>query len=232
MAAHQPLLFPYLGYFDRMERCDVFVVRDDTQFAKRNFMHRNRIRVPQKGAEPKLKWLTVPVDKDPIPISDVAINHHVRSKNRSWQKDMELQIRGCYAQAPHFNQYFPRIVELLNQPHQKLVGLTMALIHQFCEWFEVSTEVILATQMPDFAQTGDPTDDLVLLTQLAGCTEYMSGDGAKIYIKEEPFQRAGKTLSFQQYQHPVYEQQALEFVPYVACLDALFHVGGYPRSSQ
>lgn len=228
MAAHQPLLFPYLGYFDRMKRCDVFVIRDDTQFAKRNFHHRNRIRVPEKGSEPKLKWLTVPVNKDPVPLSQVKINHHVRTKNRTWQKDMELQISGCYAQAPHFAKFFPRISEILSEPHETLVDLNMAFLHQFCEWFEVSTTILKATEIEGFQQTGDATQDLVLLTELTECREYLSGDGARIYIKEEPFLSAGLTLSFQSYQHPTYRQGDLEFAPYLCCLDALFHVGVYP----
>lgn len=227
MAAHQPLFFPYLGYFDRMKRCDIFVIRDDTQFAKRNFHHRNRIRVPNAGGEPKLKWLTVPVDKSPVPLAQVKINNQVRLKNRTWQQDLECQLNGCYASAPYYKEFAPRIIEILKAGHEGLVDLNMALLRQFCHWFEVDTKIVLATELSDFTATGDATEDLVEITRATKCSTYLSGDGAKIYIRPEPFEEAKLNLTFQQYSHPVYDQSGQEFVPYLACLDVLFHTGSY-----
>ena len=32
VAAHQPSFLPWLGYLDKLARCDVFVVMDDLQY--------------------------------------------------------------------------------------------------------------------------------------------------------------------------------------------------------
>ena len=57
VAIHQPNYLPYLGFFDKMIKSDVFVIYDDAQFNKSDFQHRNRIRIYEGW-----KWLTVPVE--------------------------------------------------------------------------------------------------------------------------------------------------------------------------
>ena len=53
---HQTEHLPWLGFFDKMRQCDVLVLLDTVQFARRDFQNRNRI----KGANGPI-WLTVPV---------------------------------------------------------------------------------------------------------------------------------------------------------------------------
>ena len=56
LSAHQPAYLPWLGYFDKIARADVFVYLDTVQFEKNSFINRNQIKTPQ-GAQ----WLTIPV---------------------------------------------------------------------------------------------------------------------------------------------------------------------------
>ncbi len=44
-AIHQPNFFPWLGYFDKIKRCDKFVVLDDVQFPKTGGGWSNRVAV-------------------------------------------------------------------------------------------------------------------------------------------------------------------------------------------
>src|SRR5436305_14922669 len=56
VAIHQPCFVPWLGYFDRMLRSDLFVILDHVQFERRNYQNRALIRL-----EDQARWLTVPV---------------------------------------------------------------------------------------------------------------------------------------------------------------------------
>src|SRR5258708_12748915 len=56
VAIHQPTFMPWLGYFDRMARADLFVLLDHVQFERRNYQNRALIRL-----EDEARWLTVPV---------------------------------------------------------------------------------------------------------------------------------------------------------------------------
>src|SRR5262249_27024014 len=44
LAAHQPQYLPWLGYFDKMDRVDRFVLLDQVQYKKNEWQNRNRIR--------------------------------------------------------------------------------------------------------------------------------------------------------------------------------------------
>jgi hypothetical protein len=60
VAISQPEHFPYLGFFQKMDAADVFVLLDDVQFSgPRSFQNRNRFRSPVGQDE----WFTVPVSK-------------------------------------------------------------------------------------------------------------------------------------------------------------------------
>ena len=39
---HQPEHFPYMGFFQKMESADLFVILDDVQYTKNNFQNRNK----------------------------------------------------------------------------------------------------------------------------------------------------------------------------------------------
>ena len=56
IAIMQPTYLPWLGYFDLINRSDVFVFLDSVQFDKRSWQQRNRIKTPNGEL-----MLTVPV---------------------------------------------------------------------------------------------------------------------------------------------------------------------------
>ena len=40
---HQPQFLPWLGYLDKIDRADLFIVLDTVQFKKNEWQNRNRI---------------------------------------------------------------------------------------------------------------------------------------------------------------------------------------------
>ena len=67
----QPGYLHWLGFFEQMSRCDVFVYFDDVQYTKNDWRNRNRIKTKDG-----IQWLTVPVSyKFGQEIRDVAINN-------------------------------------------------------------------------------------------------------------------------------------------------------------
>ena len=44
VSVHQPQYLPWLGYFDKIDRADAFVLLDNVQFKKNEWQNRNRIK--------------------------------------------------------------------------------------------------------------------------------------------------------------------------------------------
>src|SRR6056300_1650653 len=90
VSIHQPNYLPWLGFFDKIKRSDVFVVFDDVQFprGKKHFGHRNQIKT-QNGA----KWLSVPIKNksDMVSFNDTIINY-----DTDWQKEHCSQMTNYY----------------------------------------------------------------------------------------------------------------------------------------
>jgi hypothetical protein len=59
---HQPEHFPYLGFFQKMNKADIIVILDNVNFRKNYFQNRNRFKNSQ-GVE---EWFTIPVPKDAV----------------------------------------------------------------------------------------------------------------------------------------------------------------------
>ena len=56
IAIHQPNFIPWLGYFYKINHCDLFVLLDDVQYTKNSLINRNRIK-SNTGEQ----WVTMPV---------------------------------------------------------------------------------------------------------------------------------------------------------------------------
>ena len=56
VAIHQPNFLPWIGYFYKIVKSDIFVFLDNVQYTKNSFINRNKIKTSQGEM-----WLTVPV---------------------------------------------------------------------------------------------------------------------------------------------------------------------------
>ncbi len=104
VAVHQPQYLPWLGYFDKIDRADVFVLLDTVQYKKNEWQNRNRIKT---AAGPQ--WLTVPVTyRFPQRIDEVGVNNRER-----WQHKQRQAIVSNYRKAPFWDGLAPLIEEIL-----------------------------------------------------------------------------------------------------------------------
>lgn len=239
MAAHQPNFLPYLGFFDKLAACDIFVIRDEVLFVKRDFHHRNRIRVSDDPStqKPRSEWLTVPVEDPNDYLRHVQIKRDVKQKNMPWNKSMLRYIKSHYEKSPHFNEYFQELEGVIDNSDTNLITLNMKLIKFFANKFGLEREFVLASELglkPAFYdhQQTDPSEDLAKISEAVEADVYLSGAGGKNYISSSPFESRGIELKFQDYHHPVYTQSHPGFLPNLASLDALFCVGKLPTLEE
>lgn len=219
VTGHQPNYLPYLGFFEKIARSDVYVVADNTQFVKRGpfgWIHRNRIRTPEGSA-----WLTVPVvtsGRYTQEIREVEIDAHLPWARKHWRS-----LCWHYERTPHFARYRAFFEDLYARRWERLLDLNMAAIRGCLEFLGLKPRVLVASELGVTGQAGAYVIDIC---RRAGASVYLSGKHGRDYLDAPAFATAGIGLEFQDYVHPVYRQAYGEpFVPNCSILDLLFNHG-------
>jgi hypothetical protein len=219
VAIHQPNFLPWLGYFYKLARADIFVLLDDVQFIKEGFVHRNYIKTCQGK-----QWLGVPVctkGRAGQPINKTEISY-----DKPWQRKAAATLLQQYARAIHVDQYVPAIQEILCRDHRLLVDLNVSLLEFVRVAMGLETPIVRSSDLKGV--NGTATERLISICKAVGATEYMSGAGARSYQDEEMFRAGGINLLYSDFVHPTYPQPFGAFEPNLSAIDLVLNVG--PKS--
>lgn len=213
VAIHQPQYLPWLGYLDKLDSADVFILLDTVQFKKHEWQNRNRIRTKEGW-----QWLTVPIiDRFPERIDQVEINSRT-----DWRRKHSQALHQYYGKAPHWEPFGPELLGLLEKPWTRLAELNVAVIELICRYLAIRTSCLLASRL---SAREEPTDRLIDLCQDVGGTEYLAGQAGPEYMDVSRFARAGIAVQVQHYQHPEYVQRYAPFVSHLSVIDLLLNCG-------
>ncbi len=213
VAIHQPQYLPWLGYLDKLDAADVFVVLDTVQFRKHEWQNRNRIRTKEGW-----QWLTVPViDRFPERIDRVEINGRT-----DWQRKHAQALRLHYGKAPYWEAIGPELLAVLEKPWRRLSELNVAVLDLLARNLGIATPRVLASSL---SAREEPTDRLVDLCRAVGGSAYLAGRHGPDYMDLERFRQAGIALHVQDYRHPEYRQRYAPFVSHLSVIDLLANGG-------
>jgi hypothetical protein len=215
VAVLQPGFLPWLGFFDQMSRSDWFVLYDDVQFDKHGWRNRNRIKTANGIA-----WLTVPVRHTGLhgqSILDAEIDN-----SRDWPRKLVATLRQSYARARHLSPYVDELAGALSTPAKSLFDLDLHLIRLMARWLGIDTPILRSSEL---GIGGGQTDRLVAICKHLGADRYLSGNAAQAYLDEELFRKAGISVVWQNYVHPIYPQLHGDFVPFLSAIDVIFNLG-------
>jgi len=219
VAIHQPNFFPWLGYFDKLVRADVFVVLDHVQYPKSEGNWSNRVKLAVNG---RADWFTMPVVRayegfrriDEMQIDNAA----------PWRRKLLQLLRTNYGKAPAFDTVFPVVEPWIERQADRLSDYNLHAIASICERLGLRSSHIVRSSSLDVH--GTKTDLLVSIVKAVGGTRYLSGDGSARYQDDAVFMAAGIDVAYQRFVHPIYPQRRMpEFVPGLSVLDVLFHCG-------
>jgi hypothetical protein len=222
LAAHQPNFMPWLGYFDKMRKADVFVSVDHVQMERQSFQNRTRIKTGEG-----VRWITVPVVQQSREerIVDKLIDNSRDGRFR-WGRKMALTLKYAYQSAPHYAEYQPVLTEILERRWERLADLNHQLI-DFCRAvLTIQTPLVRSSEMK---LSGTKSEMILSMCRELGANAYLSGVGAsKEYLDVAAFQRAGIEVLWQDFKHPQYEQRqsSTAFVEKLSVFDLLSNCGG------
>jgi len=213
LAVHQPQYMPWLGYFDKIDQADLFVLLDNVQFKKNEWQNRNRIKTAGGW-----QWITVPVlFKFPEKISEVRINNKV-----DWPRKHLNSLIVNYSKAPYFSQYRDFFEDVYKKKWERIVDINIHLIKHLSNILGIKTKMIKASQLSLY---DEQNERLIGLCKELEADTYLSGEGGRGYLDINKFTDAGIKVVFQNFQHPVYEQLYNKFEPNMSVIDLLFNNG-------
>lgn len=220
VACHQPNFLPWLGFFAKVARSNVFFLLDDVQFTQGANKHNWTSRVRIGTANGPL-WLSQPVRRSGIGRQLIV---DLRTDERSrWLPKMLATLESSYRKAPHADVCLPPLIQALSEHRGSICETNVRLIGDICAMLSLKTRLIRSSERPVH---GTATERLVNLTLSERGTTYLSGDGADEYQVVSEFEKVGigvRKLGFRTQPYP--QRRGLEFVPGLSIVDALCNLG-------
>lgn len=217
VAVHQPNFFPWLGYFSKIRRADVFVFLNDAQYPKTGGTWLNRAKIVING-EPR--WLSVPVDRA---YSGTRPIDQVQFAQGNWRSNVLKTLQTSYGRAAFYQETADLLFPFIQNSEESVAAYNVRAISEIAKALHIETPLVVSSHL-NITETA--TDRLVGITKAVGCRAYLSGGGSAGYQEEALFRQAGIELIYQNYVHPFYAQpRSQEFVPGLSIIDALMHIG-------
>jgi hypothetical protein len=214
VSVHQPQYLPWLGYFDKIDKADVFVLLDNVQFKKNEWQNRNKIKTADGW-----QWLTVPVTYKFLQlINEVEINNKER-----WQHRQRQSIVSNYKKAPCWSALSDFFEDIFTVQWQNISELNIAVVRKLTVILGIETPLYVASDLGQFPD--DPDERLIAIAKHFKADTYLAGSGGKDYMNLEKYDNNGIKVMFQEYSHPIYDQLFGDFEPFMSVVDLIFNHG-------
>jgi hypothetical protein len=217
VSAHQPQYMPWLGYFDKIARSDLFVILDDVQYKEREFQNRNKLRTDRGWM-----WLTVPVissGQGRQKIREVRIDQSAAWRAAHWKS-----LRAWYGSAPYFSKHADFFCRTYEKDWKFLCDLNVHIVRYCLDVLNIKTPCQWESEI---GTTMQKTDRIIQICHKVGADAYLSGNGGRKYLEEEKFALHGIRLAYQDFNHPVYPQrfvpEAAAFIASLSAIDYIFN---------
>ncbi|MBT3361882.1 MAG: WbqC family protein [Rhodospirillaceae bacterium] len=214
---HQPNYLPWLGYFEKALRTDVFIFFDNVQMPmNKSFVTRNRI----KGSNGP-QWLTVPVLKssETKPIAEAKI------ADALWHRKHLRTLRTVYQKSPWCDAVIDRLSPIMESDHTNIADLNCALVKEINSILGLNGRTFLRASEMDLVAQG--AESIFEILEKTRATIYLTGQGtgSQRHLDADKFSDMGVAIEYMSIEFPEYAQEKLPFEPRLSIIDALMNIG-------
>lgn len=213
----QPFYLFLRKHFHLIQKSDLYIFMDDTQFVKNGHHNRNRI----KGKSGYI-WLTVPVlhkGKFGQKLNEVEIDNHTDWKKKHW-----LSILHCYSKAPYFRNYSDFFEDCYKKDWAMLTDLNIYLIENISEFLGIKeTKFKILSELN--INSSDPTQRLIDICEFVKADDFYIGTRAKDYMDDSKWMKSNVRLNYFEPVYPEYPQMYGDFLDNCSIIDLLFNAG-------
>jgi hypothetical protein len=205
-------------------KSDLLVIGDHVQYRNKGFQNRNKIKTV-KGSQ----WLTVPIVHDwGQPINKVRILN--TEQNGVMWDDLHLRtLQVNYGKAPYYDKYIGIIEKIYKKRIELLADFNLELLKTTFEILGIDVPIKKTSSM---ILKNSKTELIIEICKLVGADAYLSGIGGAQYMEVELFRKNGMNLYYNNYEHPIYNQQFMKlgFLQNMSIIDLIFNEG--PQSAD
>ena len=212
----QPSYLPWIGYFDYIDRCDVFVFYDDVAISDaKDWRSRNRLKTI-KG----VGWLSVPIKSHHgMLINQVEIDNH-----SNWREKHLRTISTNYSRSKFFGdrKLQALLISMYLSNWDKIANIDIHTICFICGILGINSMCGISSRM---YVGGNKSERLLNTCKSLGATKYLATNASKDYLDESIFEKEGIKVEYQNYNHPEYPQLYGDFISHLSVIDLLCNCG-------
>ena len=216
---HQPNFLPWVGYFEKLNQSDVFVLLDMVQ-VPRGRSYANRTRIKGKGG---IVELTIPVSKQKAKDGLMTYRDMLTVDVRSLSKIVQT-FKRTYSKAPFFDDVFPKVESLMEI--KNICDFNLEFIEWVIDYLGISTKAARMSELFDVdAEIPMKNELIVNLCKSQGADTYLSGQGARVYNDESFLKAHDVALRYHEFSATQYPQFGKSFDASLSMADCLCHLG-------
>lgn len=219
VSIHQPNFFPWLGYFDKIARADIFLFLDNVQYPKKGGTWSNRVKLL---ISEQARWVTAAIDRNYSGTREIREMHFLA--NEDWRGKMLKGLEMNYRSHPFYSDTMSVIEPLILNTESNIAEYNINAVTEIAQ--KIGLDIKKLKRSSSFSAEGSSNELLCSLTMQVGGNIYMCGGGADDYQSDAVFEENEILLRYQKFKHPTYSQIGhSEFIPGLSVIDAAMNLG-------
>ena len=218
-AIMQPYLFPYIGYFQLIEKSEIFVFYDNACYIKRGWINRNSLS--NYGTSSRF---TLPVIKSSQNTMICNIKCHVSDL---WLSKLEKTLWHFYRGAKYFRKASDLTItvfsDFIDKTNISIADISIASVKSVCEYIGLEKKFIKSSEL-SISNAQDKSDSLILICKRTSSSQYINMIGGSVLYDKNYFKKSGINLVFLRPTLIPYHQGDYEFLPGLSVIDLLMHL--------
>ena len=185
VAIMQPYFYPYMGYYQLISECDVFVFLDDVNFIKKGFIHKNFININGEKSQINLRLVKASQNK--------KINELKISDSRS---DFLNKVEEGYKKSTYWLDVCTIIKKHELENDESLSEFLIATNCHLISCLNLKADILRASDI-ELQFSGLRGEDRILeIVRTIGGTSYLNLPGGKSLYSDDNFKKSNIELNF------------------------------------
>ena len=215
----QPNFLPWLGYLDRMQIADNFVLLDSVQHVKRSWQFRNRI-INRQGETQYIGINTVKAKRDKK-LSEIEISEEFKTNKIS------NVLKNAYRGVKRFElglEEINKIIDLKAISNFSYVDYIENHLNNISRIFGINLKIIRASNLKPRAIESNASEYILQICEELNTTEYITAIGSRSYMENQLsiFSNKKIKVSFHDLREDSYIQEKF-FYPRLSFVDFLMY---------